>query len=272
MRRVAIFVVEGILLGFAINLTSLLLSRDQTITLGKWCWFALSVHGTYLTLLSDRGKRMAVRLRSRFGGHVMISYVFVAAACVGLGLLYWTGINAAYARLFKGPAANATAQSNMPREVDTRSVDSLYLSLKKLPPQASIMFLKEPIESGQAFYRFQVMNNGSDLSDLTIAVDLPALLARQPVLIDRTGADTLSLKAAFSAYVRTEPGKVPQRIADLNNTAILDISRFKNSDLIDVGFVTAPIKDRQVVMITAPRWINPGDNLPTLWTLRIYIG
>ena len=114
------------------------------------------------------------------------------------------------------------------------------------------MFLKEPLDSGQEFYRFQVRNNGSDLSDVTIALDLPALLAKQPILIDRTGADNLALKAAFSAYVRTIPGKPPERIADLNNTAILDLSRLKNSDFIDIGLVTAPIKDRQIVMITAP--------------------
>jgi hypothetical protein len=139
-----------------------------------------------------------------------------------------------------------------PTGTPSPSIDGLYLSLKRLLPEESIMFLKEPLDSGQEFYRFQVRNNGSDLSDVTIALDLPALLAKQPILIDRTGADNLALKAAFSAYVRTIPGKPPERIADLNNTAILDLSRLKNSDFIDIGLVTAPIKDRQIVMITAP--------------------
>jgi hypothetical protein len=125
-------------------------------------------------------------------------------------------------------------------------------SLKVLTPQESVLFLKDPLESGHSFYRFQIANNsGSDISDVRVALDLPALLSRQPIVIDHSFTDNLTVKPVFSAYTRTPSGRKTERVSGLSNAIIVEISRLRQSGMVDLGFVTAPIKERRVIMATA---------------------
>jgi hypothetical protein len=118
-----------------------------------------------------------------------------------------------------------------------------------LTPQESVMFLGNHLESDQSFYRFQITNGNSEISDITVALDLPALLARQPIEIDRSAADIRNLKVAFASYIRTTPSET-KRISDLGNTVVIEISRLQQFGRVDLGLVTAQMRTRQMITFT----------------------
>jgi hypothetical protein len=141
MSRVLIFLVEGLILNLAINLTSPLLTKSQAVTLGKWCWFALLVHGTYLLLSSDTGKRLAIALRAKFRTRVLFSYICIALSGAALGMLYWGAVNRAYAQLFspKEAAVKPIAVYEQPAIQVNYSPIQLPLSI---PPHSSVLVLE----------------------------------------------------------------------------------------------------------------------------------
>ena len=129
---------------------------------------------------------------------------------------------------------------------------SLYFSLTQLPREDSVMFLDIPLGSGESFYRFQMMNSGADALDIQVALDMPALLARAPIIISNSGTENLVVKAAFSGYTRTTPQKGTERISGLSNVVVIEIPRFRQLGVVDVAVVTGQMKERQLIWATAP--------------------
>ena len=169
-----------------------------------------------------------------------LAFTFLLFGLIGVGIV----------ETVKG--VNATRASHTPAPPST-VIESLGYSLKLLNTRESTLFLNEPLEPDHSFYRFQIANTGGDaISDIRVALDLPALLARQPIVIDHSFTDNLTVKPVFAAYTRTPPGGKTERISGLSNAVIVEISRLRQSGMIDLGFVTAPIKERRAIVATAP--------------------
>lgn len=126
------------------------------------------------------------------------------------------------------------------------------LSLKKLAREDSVMFMKHPLEADQTLYRFRINNGGQDIADMVVALDLPAPLAKEPFVIDQSGIDDLTVKAAFAGYTRTPPRRRTERVSGFSNSAVIEMSRFRRLGSLDVGLITAPLKPKQIIMVTAP--------------------
>ena len=161
---------------------------------------------------------------------------------------YKTPLNPPPIAFEKGRQVRQPTSPTAPKTAD----QSLGLSLRQLSPDASVMFLEEPLKSDQFFYRFRLTNRASDIYDLMIALDLPALLDRNPILIDHSGAENLTVKAAFSGYVKMNRENKMERVSTKSNGVIIETSRLKRDALIDVGVITTSIKIRQITIVTAP--------------------
>lgn len=149
---------------------------------------------------------------------------------------------------FTGKVATNKAQDLTELQIDKL----LHFSLVQVTSADSMMFLDKPLDEGQSLYRFRLTSLGKDLTDIKIALDLPALLAAQPITIDRSGTENLTAKAAFSAYTRTTPQNETERISGLSNTAIIEMSRLRKTGQIDIGLITIPVRPNSMMMATAP--------------------
>jgi hypothetical protein len=133
----------------------------------------------------------------------------------------------------------------------TQSAPPLYFSLQQLTSEKSLAFLKEPLRPGESFYHFRVSSGMGD-SNISIALDLPALLSRDPILIAHSGADDLNVAAEVSEYTRSSEGRTERVKSRFGNGVTIEMSRLWSPGFVDVGIVTAPIKQGQIVLATAP--------------------
>jgi hypothetical protein len=65
----------------------------------RWGWLFLLIFATRLVFSSSTLRALLIRVRSGLKGPVLLSYIFVAFLFAGLGILYWSGVNAAYGKL-----------------------------------------------------------------------------------------------------------------------------------------------------------------------------
>src|SRR5579871_5540170 len=118
MRRFGLFTLE-VLVSLVLNVTASLFNKPQAIIASKWGWLVVLTHATYLIGSSDGGTRAAVRLRTLFGDKAMLSYMMIGLLSAGLGMLYWVGINKAYAALFKEEVPEAKTTDKLEEKPPT---------------------------------------------------------------------------------------------------------------------------------------------------------
>lgn len=108
MSKARLLLTEGAF-ALLLNITAGLLKRHDAIIASKWGWLLFLLHLTYAIGSSEPIKKRARNLqqRARGGALLVLSYVIVGLLGSGTAMLYWKGLNIAYARLFP-EEANAT--------------------------------------------------------------------------------------------------------------------------------------------------------------------
>jgi len=86
-------------LALLFNVTAGLLNRPQAIALTRWGWELFFLHLTYVLIDTERG-RMGLRIRAAFRTRLVWPYVISGLVGCIVGIIYWVGISAAYARIF----------------------------------------------------------------------------------------------------------------------------------------------------------------------------
>jgi len=87
-------------LALLLNLTAGLLKQPLAIEVTKWGWELFLLHLTYVIVSSERGNQVASKLRATFRRYQLPSYIVVALMGSVIAILYWIGINRAYAKVF----------------------------------------------------------------------------------------------------------------------------------------------------------------------------
>jgi hypothetical protein len=121
VRRPSIIIAE-LAVQLLLNVTAGLIDRAWAIKWTRWGWMAVALHITYLIISSEKGKRCGIRLRAWFGDRVLASYIFVVCSCVLVGIVYWAGINTAYARMFATAPQPSKSVEKQPPPRDAASV------------------------------------------------------------------------------------------------------------------------------------------------------
>lgn len=119
MRKVAILL-GGVALNLLLNITAGLLGHADAIRLTRWGWLFLALYATYLLLTERLIKQGVDRLRLKYGGRKMLSYVVVGLLGASLSMLYWATINGVYSKIF--PTEGTVVPEKQPLTISPQAI------------------------------------------------------------------------------------------------------------------------------------------------------
>lgn len=129
---------------------------------------------------------------------------------------------------------------------------TLGFSLREVSPAQSVMFWPKTLAPGQALYRFDLSNNGRDISGLVISLDLPAIIVKgETRFINITGADNPNLKTELPPCTLMVDGKA-EPLSGPDSSATIEISRLRYLGTVSIGFVTSAAGSGMLTVATAP--------------------